>query len=63
MFVGTKGQAHFSVAPVGSEKEGVDIKGKQVPGWVVYEPLKNTALTLSWYKIESGRYEINAYLG
>ena len=28
----------------------------------IYEPVKNAMLALSWYKMQSGRYEITAYI-
>ena len=37
--------------------------GVEKDGYKFYTPLKNTILSISWYKFETGRYEITTYLG
>ena len=53
-FTGSRGRAtiEFGSAESGREENGVTF----------YTPVENSALILTWYKIESGRYEIVAYL-
>ena len=48
--LGDSAQTDFTIARLSSEFN------KQ------YEPIKNTRLAMSWYKMQSGRYEIVAYL-
>jgi len=31
--------------------------------FVFYKPIENASLSLSWYKMSSGRYEITCYVG
>ena len=59
-FLGENAQTYFPIAPVGS---------KNIPHLYVsgdnefYVPFKNSALTMSWYRMPSGKYEITTYIG
>ena len=48
---GASATVDFDIAPI-STKEGM-----------VYQPFTNASLRLQWYKMETGRYEITAYIG
>lgn len=50
MFSGREARATIDVAPESSKENGV------------YTPFSNTMLVLSWYKTESGKYEVTSYL-
>lgn len=50
-FLGENAQTYFPVAPIGSENNEF------------YTPFKNSVLTLGWYKMPSGKYEITTYIG
>ena len=54
LLCGREGQAHIDVAPV--------LTAKRQPDGLEFTPADNAMLCLSWYKMESGRYETNAYL-
>ena len=49
--LGAAGTINFIMAPLDS-KEGM-----------FYTPYSNTRLNLQWYKMQSGKYEINCYVG
>lgn len=51
-FTGDRGDVFFEVAP----KDSMDKYSGQ------HIPFDNTGLKMTWYKMESGRYEIVAYL-
>lgn len=46
----------------GDNSQTTFIVGRYIGESETYEPIKNTMLSLSWYKMESGRYEIVTYL-
>lgn len=55
MLCGREGKALIEVAPVMSAKVTPERD-------LTFKPADNVSLSLSWYKMESGRYETNAYL-
>jgi len=55
MLTGREGHTQFDV---GSDALPVDVDGCDH-----YDAYTNSSLVLSWYKMESGRYEIVSYLG
>ena len=65
-FVGATGEAKFEIAPMGSKKVYTSTDTRfglvTIPDFYVYEPMKNAILRLSWYKMDSGRYEILSYI-
>lgn len=55
MLCGREGRTTIDVAPVLSAQ----INQEKT---LTFQPVDNAALSLSWYKHETGRYETNAYL-
>jgi len=51
---GREAQTYFNIAPVESETESNRFK--------VYVPYDNAMLSLSWYKMTSGNYEVITYI-
>jgi hypothetical protein len=64
-FLGENAQTYFPVAPIGSKHWIRTVKGNVYDAntYEGYTPFKNSALTLSWYKMPSGKYEITTYIG
>jgi hypothetical protein len=54
-FAGEKGKTIIEIGFENSGEEVNDIK--------TYIPIQNSSLSLSWYKMDSGRYEIVVYVG
>jgi len=54
LLCGREGRAMIEVAPV--------LTATRKPDGLAFTAADNIALNLSWYKMESGRYETNAYL-
>jgi hypothetical protein len=52
---GESAQTYFTLGWISTEVEK--------DGYKFYTPIDKACLTLSWYKFESGRYEINTYIG
>lgn len=40
----------------------IDIGYKETKNGEMYTPIENAALVLSWYKMPTGRYEVNFYI-
>ena len=55
MLLGRTGQEYFDIAPKDSEYLVNKLK--------TYTPYTNAKLSLSWYKMDSGNYEIISYVG
>ena len=55
MLCGREGKAMIEVATVMSARTTPEHD-------LTFQPADNVALNLSWYKMETGRYETNAYL-
>jgi len=51
---GRSAQTYFNIAPIDSEYKN--------NGYSMYTPYTNAKLALSWYKMESGNYEITTYI-
>jgi hypothetical protein len=51
---GREGRADFTV--------GVVATAEKQDGLTMYEPVENSLLILTWYKMQSGRYEIVTYM-
>jgi len=51
---GAEGRCYF---PVGTAESCTEVNGLDT-----FEPYKNRAIVLTWYKITSGRYEVVSYI-
>lgn len=55
--LGREAHINFDIAPIGSKHPSDD------PQRPFYKRFKNASLSLSWYKMPSGRYEILCHIG
>ena len=60
--LGDSSHTSFPVAVIGSAQSKGVVGAGTGKEWLSYEPVKNALLNLSWYKLDTGRYEILAYI-
>lgn len=56
MFLGAEGQAQIDIGYIQTAQQSED---NEV---TFYTPIENAALILTWYKMQSGKYEIVSYI-
>jgi hypothetical protein len=55
LLIGREGHTNFPIAPFGTRSPEKEFEHS-------YKPFKNANLSLSWYKLESGRYEVLSHV-
>jgi hypothetical protein len=56
LLIGREGQMYLPIAPFGSRSPEKEFEH-------TYKPFKNAKLSISWYTMPSGRYEVGAHVG